>query len=121
MDLAAAPGAGSRFLNVEDAEELREQRSMLVYSAISCCLSGVFLLILSVGPVGAGEAGNSALTLAAGLCLVAAIVSGAGPTVLAFSDGPDPADGDAASLLARCPEGWRAHRLEVDREGARLT
>ena len=52
---------------------------------------------------------------------VAAIVSGAGPTVLAFSDGPDPANGDAAPLLGRCPEGWRAHHLEVDREGARLT
>ena len=73
---AAVPGAGSRFLNVEDAEELREQRSMLVYSAISCCLAGVFLLILSVGPVAAGEGRSSALALAAGLCLVAAIVSG---------------------------------------------
>jgi homoserine kinase len=52
---------------------------------------------------------------------VAAIVSGAGPSVLAFSDGPDPADADAALLLGRCPEGWRAHHLEVDREGARVT
>ena len=52
---------------------------------------------------------------------VAAIVSGAGPSVLAFSDGPDPADADAARLLGRCPEGWRAHHLEVDREGARMT
>ena len=31
----ASPGAGSRFLNVEDADELREQRSMLANSAIS--------------------------------------------------------------------------------------
>jgi homoserine kinase len=52
---------------------------------------------------------------------VAATVSGAGPSVLAFSDGPDPANGDAVPLLDRCPEGWRAHHLEVDREGARLT
>jgi homoserine kinase len=52
---------------------------------------------------------------------VAAIVSGAGPSVLAFSDGPDLADADAARLLGRCPEGWRAHHLEVDREGVRMT
>jgi homoserine kinase len=54
---------------------------------------------------------------------VAAIISGAGPTVLAFSSGPDPdpAVGEAGKLLARCPEGWRAHHLPVDREGARLT
>jgi homoserine kinase len=50
----------------------------------------------------------------------AAVVSGAGPTVLAFSHGPDPASGEAAALLARCPEGWRAHHLSVDREGVRL-
>jgi homoserine kinase len=51
---------------------------------------------------------------------VAAIVSGAGPTVLAFSEGSDPADGDIARLLARCPEGWRAQALDVDRAGLRL-
>jgi homoserine kinase len=51
---------------------------------------------------------------------VAAVISGAGPTVLAFSDGPDPAHEEAAALLARCPEGWRAHHVAVDREGARL-
>jgi homoserine kinase len=49
---------------------------------------------------------------------VAAVISGAGPTVLAFSHGPDPANGEAAALLARCPEGWRAHHLTVDRGGA---
>src|SRR6478752_732814 len=47
---------------------------------------------------------------------VAATVSGAGPTVLAFTD----ASG-AAALLARGPEGWARHRLEVETTGARLT
>ena len=47
---------------------------------------------------------------------VAAIVSGAGPTVLAFTD----ASG-AAALLARCPDGWVAHHLAVDREGATIS
>jgi homoserine kinase len=47
---------------------------------------------------------------------VAAIVSGAGPTVLAFT-GASGAD----ALVGRCPEGWAAHRLAVDRDGARLS
>jgi len=47
---------------------------------------------------------------------VPALVSGAGPTVLAFTD----ASG-AAELLARCPEGWARHHLVVDRDGARTS
>lgn len=46
---------------------------------------------------------------------VPAIVSGAGPTVLAFTD-----DSSAAGLLERCPTGWAAHHLAVDRDGARV-
>lgn len=42
---------------------------------------------------------------------VPAIVSGAGPTVLAFTDTTD-------GLLARCPEGWSALQLDVDARGA---
>jgi homoserine kinase len=50
---------------------------------------------------------------------VPAIVSGAGPTVLAFTDGPAASSGAGAphQLLDRCPPGWRAHHLEVDRAG----
>jgi homoserine kinase len=47
---------------------------------------------------------------------VAAVVSGAGPTVLAL-----PAAAAAETLLARVPRGWRAWRLPVDTEGARAT
>jgi homoserine kinase len=47
---------------------------------------------------------------------VPAIVSGAGPTVLAFTDGRAAAE----PLLARCPPGWAAHHLAVAREGARM-
>jgi homoserine kinase len=44
---------------------------------------------------------------------VAAVVSGAGPTVLALVEGGvDPSD--------RCPTGWVHHRLAVDTEGARV-
>lgn len=46
---------------------------------------------------------------------VAAVVSGAGPTVLAFADAST-----ADRLAGRCPAGWTAHHLRVDREGARL-
>jgi len=49
----------------------------------------------------------------------AAIVSGAGPTVLAFSDGVDSAF--TAKLAARCPEGWVTHPLPVDLDGAQVT
>lgn len=42
---------------------------------------------------------------------VAAIVSGAGPTVLAF------ATDDADELLARTPAGWASHHLQVDADG----
>jgi homoserine kinase len=42
---------------------------------------------------------------------VPAIVSGAGPTVLVFTDTTD-------GLLTRCPEGWTALRLEIDARGA---
>jgi homoserine kinase len=48
---------------------------------------------------------------------VAAIVSGAGPTVLAFTDGAPARSGSATRLLARCPDGWMAHHLAVDRDG----
>jgi homoserine kinase len=45
---------------------------------------------------------------------IAAIVSGAGPTVLAFGAT------DTSSLVARCPDGWACHDLTVDAGGATL-
>lgn len=47
---------------------------------------------------------------------VPAVVSGAGPTVLAFCDGSSGASGSDA-LLARCPDGWTAHHLRVEQDG----
>jgi homoserine kinase len=52
---------------------------------------------------------------------VPAVVSGAGPTVLAFADGPDPAAAQPARLLERAPAGWRALHLAVDRDGVRVS
>jgi len=48
---------------------------------------------------------------------VPATVSGAGPTVLAFCDGPACTPGSAEVLLDRCPDGWDAQHLRVEREG----
>ncbi len=42
---------------------------------------------------------------------LAAVVSGAGPTVLVLVV-------DGADLAAYCPEGWAHHRLAVDTRGA---
>ena len=51
----------------------------------------------------------------------AATVSGAGPTVLVFPDGPvQPLPGWAAgpaAVEALCPDGWSAHHLPVDLDG----
>ena len=44
---------------------------------------------------------------------VAALVSGAGPTVLALVVG----EAQAADALARTPEGWRAHHLRIAGDG----
>lgn len=46
---------------------------------------------------------------------VAAVISGAGPTVLALAD-----SGSADRVAALAPRGWAVHRLDVEREGARL-
>lgn len=44
---------------------------------------------------------------------LAALVSGAGPTVLVLTDD------DSGPLLGRCPDGWAAYRLAVDHAGVR--
>jgi homoserine kinase len=47
---------------------------------------------------------------------VAATVSGAGPTVLAFIAGQRPEE----DLLDRCPPSWECHHLEIDRLGVQV-
>jgi homoserine kinase len=49
---------------------------------------------------------------------VPALVSGAGPTVLAFTSGA--ASASTERLLAQCPDGWDALHLEVDTDGVRV-
>ncbi len=57
---AASPGIGARFLNVEDADELREQKKVLILSGASMALWGASILALALaapdGPVPQGLA-----------------------------------------------------------------
>jgi len=48
---------------------------------------------------------------------IAAVVSGAGPTVLAFCGGREVPGTE--ELLASCPQGWTVHHLALDTEGVR--
>lgn len=47
---------------------------------------------------------------------VAAVVSGAGPTVLAFTD-----SSDRPGLQARAPDGWQVLALPIDQKGAQIS
>ncbi len=51
---------------------------------------------------------------------VPAVVSGAGPTVLAFCDSLACTPGSAEMLRDRCPAGWQTQHLQVERDGVRL-
>ncbi|WP_340587117.1 hypothetical protein [Erythrobacter alti] len=70
-----SPTAGAKFLNVEDPEELREQKGMLGNSALGMATAGVALMVLAIaapaGPIGQG----AALAVFAVLMLVAVITS----------------------------------------------
>ena len=50
---ALNPAVGAKFLNVEDADELREQRNMLWLSGVAMALLGAALIVLAIA--GAGE------------------------------------------------------------------
>lgn len=64
-----SPSLGARFLNVEDAEELREQHRMLTWSAIGMVALGVALILAAIGSPGGPIAPTS--TLVAIVALVA--------------------------------------------------
>jgi len=49
---------------------------------------------------------------------VPAVISGAGPAVLAFANGPSASS--TADLLARCPAGWTPLHLALDPHGVRF-
>ena len=49
---ALAPGAGARFLNVEDAQEILDERPKIGLGAVVCILVGVLLIALALTPGG---------------------------------------------------------------------
>ena len=69
-----SPGFGARFLNVEDADELREQKTALVLSGLAMAGIGLALAILAfaapVGPIPAEIALASAVILLVGAVLL---------------------------------------------------
>ena len=69
----ASPKAGAKFLNVEDAEEIREEGPKLWLSALCCLLIGGFLLALAM----AGGLIRVELALViAGACLAGVLIVG---------------------------------------------
>lgn len=69
----AAPGAGARFLNVENADELRDQRKMLSLNALSCLLIGILLVVLAASGEGM-VIGRATGAVVAGLCFAGVIL-----------------------------------------------
>lgn len=72
---ALSPGVGSKFLNVEDAEDLQEQRAMLLYSAIAMALWGIALVALALAGTGGVLSNQSALWLASATFITGVAVS----------------------------------------------
>ena len=74
----ALPGPGARLLNVEDADELREQRRPLVRSAASILLIGVMMIALALagGPESTGLISREAAAIAfAAIAVITTLVS----------------------------------------------
>lgn len=67
------PSLGARMLNVESADELREQRRTLAYSAAACLLVGLLLLVLAAST--SGSVNSEVAAVIVGLSLVGIIVA----------------------------------------------
>ncbi|MCR2834888.1 hypothetical protein [Parerythrobacter lacustris] len=71
----ARPKAGAAFLNVEDAEEIEEQRPMLGYSAATMFAFGAALAIAALGGPGGIFAPAAALATTIGLLVIGVVLS----------------------------------------------
>ena len=60
-----APDTGAKFLNAEDAGELREQRAMLTYSLLGMSASAVILIVAALSGPGAIVAATPAVIIVA--------------------------------------------------------
>jgi hypothetical protein len=75
----ASPGFGAKFLNVEDAEELREQHRMLVLSGAAMALWGAALLALALAMPNGPLPQGAALAIGAG-----GLITGTGLSVMVY-------------------------------------
>jgi hypothetical protein len=66
----ARPGVGARFLNVEDADELREQQRILLYSGAAMLAWGIALIALALAAPDGPVPQTAALVLGLGGLLV---------------------------------------------------
>jgi hypothetical protein len=73
----AMPRTGALYLNVEDAEELREERPKIGWSAAACILIGLFLLALLLSGAEGG-------LLSPGIALAVAGVTGLGAAIISI-------------------------------------
>jgi preprotein translocase subunit Sec61beta len=71
----ASPALGARFLNVEDADELREQKAVMLWSGGSMLLWGVALLALALGAPDGPLPQPVALVLGAGGLVIGSLLS----------------------------------------------
>jgi len=67
---SAMPRAGAAFLNVEDADEIREQKQMLLYSGVSSLLWGGALIVLALAAPDGPIPQATALIVAAGFLVI---------------------------------------------------
>lgn len=71
-----APNTGARFLNVEDSDELREERPKLKSATLVFFLTGAFLLVLAFSKAGAGFLSPGAAAVVAVACLAGILIAG---------------------------------------------
>lgn len=71
----ASPGLGTRFLNVEDADELREQKRILNLSGAAMLLWGAALIALALGAPGGPVPQNVALAIGIGGLAIGTVLS----------------------------------------------
>ena len=72
----AAPQAGAHFLNVEDADELREEGSKLGPAALVMVLTGAFLMILALSGGDPGLMSRQTGLIASLACLAGIAIAG---------------------------------------------
>ena len=71
----AKPDLGARFLNVEDADELREQKRMMIWSGVALLAWGAALLALALAAPDGPVPQLAALVIGAGGLLIGTLLS----------------------------------------------